>query len=610
MNATDRRSGARPSDATRRRAGADSRGQSALVGVVLLFAIVLLGSMVIALAAGPALDDARQSVDVARVEHAMGELDTRASATALDGTTGGTRAVEFGRVERQGGLRTTRESWMRVDVLNASTGAPTEVVNASLGTVVYANGATTVAYEGGGVWRSDRGGSVMRSPPEFHYREESGGNGTLTLPIITVEGDRALSDRLHVERAGSMDRKYPNAAANLTNKVNDTKVVVTVHSEYYRAWGRYFKESSNGIVRYDHARKTARVKFLALPKVVHVRNGIIATAGAGRLELHGNGAYTDSYDSSRGNYSQTKGGNGTVEAVGDVYMAGDSSVNGNIRSGGTVEFTGGPSVIGDIYYTNEPAPDPTKVDGEGTITQIDGVATVESIDGYVDQSVAEIRADNNNSETGGLIADSRISLGKGESGTLDAGRYYVESMNLDGGKLVLDTTNGDIDLAVRDWMVLTRDGFGGNLTVTGDGTVRLFLASKNETAVSITGRGTQYVNLHVGKKSSVHVPGENATQLRIFGPQDFVGTITGDNSPADASFAGIIYAPAGRHGTGWFYIKQANLYGAIVAGSVEVGQYGAIHYDEQLEGVPLPRSPSVSRLEFMHVTVHPIRITG
>jgi len=594
-----------PSDGSSRprstRASQSGRGQSELVGVTLLLLIVVLGSTVVALTGVQALDDNKQTVAVSQAEKSLQEFDSRSSDVTLGFDGEASQVAELQRGDGDGAYELERESWIRVQIRDTSNGTvQKKVVNkTTMGSVVYRNDGTTLAFEGGGVWRSDDGGSTMVSPPEFHFRD-----GTLTLPIVSVSGDRSPNGRVRVTRDGPPERKFPDESRNLTNRLRDGKVVVTVQSDYYRAWGRYFEENSNAYVYYDDGANQVNAVFLVLPGWGSLRSGIIATSGAGELLLKGTGAYIDSYNSSIGDYDATVGKNGSVEAVGNITLTGDSNISGDPKSGDVLELDSSSAKIdGDVYWTNDFINSGTVT---GTDTQIDGIAAVEPIDGFVDVSVEVIREESDNDATS-TIQDEQLDI-DGSSAELGAGSYYLENLYLEGEKLTLNTTDGDIYIGVRDWVNLERDGgVASNITVVGNNTVRVFVQSEATTTVSVTGEGNREVNLNVGKGSTVYVPGDRSPQLRLYAPQSFESTIAGSNSD-HAIFTGVIYAPAGVDGNSSVYTKQSDVYGQILTGNLTIGQNGAVHYDLALLGTPLPRSPTLARLEFMHVAIHKAEI--
>lgn len=578
---------------------AADRGQAEVLAVVLLVSLVVLGATVVALTGRASLESSRDIIRVAHAENALTQLDSRASAVALGFDADASETVDLGLPRSGGTLATSDEGWLRVRVLNATTGAVDEpVVNASLGAVVYRRGETTIAYQGGGVWQSSGEGSVMVSPPELRYRD-----GTLTLPILSLSGDRVLSERVAVVRNGPPERKFPDRSRGLTNTLREGKVALTVHSDYYRAWGRYLERHTNAYVWYDHGNERITAVFLVLPGWASPRSGVIATSGAGELGLLGTGAYVDSYNSSNGSYFATRSNDGTVEAVGNVVTSGDSEIAGDVESGGGVEVGTSSKIDGDVRWTDYFV---EKGNVTGTNESITGVAAVEPVDGFVRMSVRRIRLDSDNDETP-YIRNRELSI-NGSSAELGSGYYYLDNLTLEGEELVLNTTDGDVMVGVRDWVKVGTRRASANLTVEGNGTVRIFVLGEHETRSRATGHPMD-VNLHVAKNSNVDVPGQHSPQLRVYGPQHLVATIGGSKGKGkNASFDGVIYAPAGRTGPGKVLVMQADVYGEILTGNLTLGQYGAVHYDHALRSVPLPRSPTVARLEYMHVVVHRVRV--
>jgi hypothetical protein len=243
----------------------DRRGQASTIGVVLILAITILGGGVVVVIGADALNDTEQATSLSKAEHSMTQFDSRAAMVAL----GETRAqrVELG-TSGDGEFGATQgEGWIRVVHKNYTTHGDTEeIYNASLGTVTYENGQTTVAYQGGGVWRQRDNGTAMLSPPEFHYR-----GATLTLPVIRVTTDDSAfgPTDAYVTRTTESRRIYPNESASYgnasagayDNPVLNGTVEVTVHSEYYQGWATYFRTRTAGTVSVDHANQTATVEL-------------------------------------------------------------------------------------------------------------------------------------------------------------------------------------------------------------------------------------------------------------------------------------------------------------------------------------------------------------
>lgn len=582
-----------------------SRGVSEVVGVVLLVGLVLLGAVAVVLVGGSAVEENERQATLAQAEHSMVEFGDRADR-ASPGE--GPERVDVGLSGRNGEFSRSDDGWLRV---NLTTNGGTAVLsNRSLGAVVYEDGDAAVGYQGGGVFRAEGGHAVVLSAPGVEYTDE-----TLSVTYSSLDGDRGLDGAVGVA-AMDRSRAFPArqaragptvggdavAPGNVTNPLSTAQVSVTVKSRFYRAWGSYFEERLPGRVVYDHGNRTVTVHLRSLQPPIGTA-GIIATARSGDLSLAGTGAYTDSYNSAAGTYAATSGSAGTVRAAGDVHVTGNAEVRGDVRSGETVTLDGSARVDGNARWTDQ-------FDGSGSHTvtgnvrRIDGVETVPPVGAVVNKTVDRLSRGNDNDETA-AIQNDELSIAGG-SAELDAGSYYLETLDLQGKELVLNTTGGDVEIAVRDWMRVSRNGgTPGEITVVGDGEVRFFVEGRDEVTVSPTGLGSRSVNLHVGKGSSVRTPNHNASQLMVFAPASFRGTVAGSQS-RQAVFDGLVYAPAGPDGDGWVYVKQGEVFGAVVTGDLTLGQYGAVHFDRSIATGSQRAGPS--EIDFLHVVLRELLV--
>jgi len=252
----------------------DRRAQSEVLAVVLLLGVTVAGTGAVVVFGAEAVRDTTQSTDLGRAEHAMTQLDSKTSLVAHGSS-------EVQRVDvvggGQGSVQVDDESgWMRVRIINESTGnVETEVMNETMGAVVYERGGTSLAYQGGGVWRRDTSGSTLVSPPTFHYRGQ-----TLTLPLILVGGEATSTNAITMSQQSSPEGLYPNETAGFRNPLVSGRVNVTVGSDYYRAWGRFFEDRTQGDVMYDHANGSVTVQ-LVTPFNENFDNVISATDPGG-----------------------------------------------------------------------------------------------------------------------------------------------------------------------------------------------------------------------------------------------------------------------------------------------------------------------------------------
>lgn len=261
------------SDRPRSKRGAGRRAQIGPLGVVLLVAITVIGSIAVVTAGTSALSDSRQQSQLQQVEHSMSQYDARESMVALGGST--VQSISLGDSGDGQYVVQPDAGWISVVHRDYVDGSNETVYNDTLGALVYRNGDTLIGHQGGGVWRRDSGGSVMLSPPEFHYHAE-----TLVLPIVAVDGDDSAAGpvRATVRDLGSTDRIFPENGTDgdpgvgppydatgdpYENPIQGGSVLITVKSQFYQGWGHYFETRTEGDVRIDHDRQLATVRLTA-----------------------------------------------------------------------------------------------------------------------------------------------------------------------------------------------------------------------------------------------------------------------------------------------------------------------------------------------------------
>lgn len=246
----------------------DGRSQSTVLGVALLLGITLAGAATVIVVGTTTLDDTSAQSKIARAEQSMTVFDAETAQVALGESS--SRSVSFG--QGGGDIRADPNAGHITITHFDHDGSGTDQVlyEADLGAVVFGNDGTTIAYQGGGVWRRDsNGGASMVSPPEFHYRQ-----ATLTLPVVRVvndaSGSGSVTGRITPESIGT--DVYPDesetydsdASKEFQNPIEHGQVKAEIESEYYRAWGAYFESRTEGTVTYDDANEAVTVELLTL----------------------------------------------------------------------------------------------------------------------------------------------------------------------------------------------------------------------------------------------------------------------------------------------------------------------------------------------------------
>jgi len=575
------------------------RGQSAPLGLALVFAVMIISTTAVVALGADAITSTQTQLDVERTEKSLTELNSKTALVALGQTD--VQQVSLPASSSSGYRIDENAGWMNVSYQNTTSGNRTTVFNESMGEVAYhGSDETRLAYQGGGVWRSNGDGtSVMVSPPEFHYRD-----ATLTLPLVTVSGSGAISDGASISHNRTTSH-FPNSTRNenFTNPLEQKRVNITVQSEYYRAWGRYFEERTDGEVTFhDNSDKVSIVlKVPAGPR--KVRNAVAATSGSGSIKMSGNGAFTDSYSSGDGDgYTAIEAGNGgNLSTAGDVIITGGATLNGNITSGGRVEFSSNA-----MTYNGQRVEWATAFDdSHGNCNppacsdeQIDSFEGPQNINSYVNTTVDGLQSSNDNS---GTIAGDGVIDGTEGTTTLSAGRYHVDKIDLS-NDVELDTTGGDVVIGVEDYV----DIGARTIEVSGPNEVKIYVRGAN--AVSKGGSDYHFFS-EDGDILTTGGVSENSSQVWIYGQDDMQARV--EKGSGGAKVTGVIYAPGGDAGSSRFEIRQSDFYGGVVTSEVELEQQGSVHFDQTLQQRrTIPKDTSVVAITYLHISTNDVNITS
>lgn len=322
------------------------RAQSTVIGVVLILGIVIAGATLILTLAGGSITDTQARIQVANAEQAMTQLDSEMSLVAHGAPEH--QSVTFPKMP-SGTVRANPSAGsMRVRIENAS-GTVVVDTTVTLGAIVYDHGSTTVAYQGGGAWRATSNGSVMISPPEFDYTVRSSGAPTLTLPLVTIDGGSTVATGdVSISQAGSTTVLFPTGSAE--NPLENGVVNVTVTSDYYHAWGRYFEERTEGDVTYDHAAQQVTIQ-LVIPRSLPAPAGLVS--GAGTVTLQNTGTL-DSYDSGEGPYASSQDDEAVVMIDGNVKTQNAATIKGTVQATGKAEVQNSIDVFGPFVVGSAP----------------------------------------------------------------------------------------------------------------------------------------------------------------------------------------------------------------------------------------------------------------
>jgi hypothetical protein len=268
---------------------------------------------------------------------------------------------------------------------------------------------------------------------------------------------------------------------------------------------------------------------------------------------------------------------------------------------------GKPYVAGNISYTDSCNPSPSDCDdritvSDGSVKHISGVDQAAPIDGLIDTRVDNIQNSNNNSATG-EISGTQLDFANTsptDEVILTDGVYYLSDISVGSGQTVyLDTTAGDITLAVEEYVTLADNA---NIVVLGDNTVNVYVA----------GTGAHTNDLYMGSSSEITNAGDDAKQFRMFGKSDFTALIGSGSGGNLARLVGVVFAPPGASGTGKVTLDGGGVYGGILTGETEIagGNGGSIHYDKALENQQiLERNQYAVKVTYIHASVNEVNVT-
>ncbi|MFC6717972.1 hypothetical protein ACFQGT_10065 [Natrialbaceae archaeon GCM10025810] len=214
-----------------------TRGQSTLIGFVLLVGLVAVGGLSLMIVGEQASSAITEDTEIERVEQSFVQLshetatvtrnNEKSEVTALD-------AGDYGAIVRENtgsynvtARNTSDDGDESVEVIEEGT----------IGTMEYEHeDGTKIAYEGGGAFRETGSETRVVSSPLLNYNHES---ETLNFPMITVQGDKKLS-------SGDVIIEHLDATRNDNNSVKDKRIYVEIESEYCRGWETFFDEQAGG----------------------------------------------------------------------------------------------------------------------------------------------------------------------------------------------------------------------------------------------------------------------------------------------------------------------------------------------------------------------------
>lgn len=525
----------------------NSRGVSETLGVLLLLAMIVMGTGALAITGSDMITQLQDNSEVDQTHNAFAKLGSSSTSVALGDNT--SRAeVDLGlgiESNNQKNLGVENTGHIEIYLKNTSNGSTQTLAEEDLGELRYTNTknkqesqAMRFALQNGGVWRGQGNGSSMATPPESHYED-----ATLTLPLISVTGDENInSDEVTIRKSKTT---FPTNHVAITE---EEEIRIKIQSPYYIAWESYFQNRLPGTLGTEtHASNNTTIVKL------------------GRDEV-----FPKTFDSA---------------------LLGTGSISMN---------KGNPTVDGDLKTTGTCSSCSSKV--SGTITENYEFEGQDS-DSFVQSKVNALKSNGTN-----------ITVSSGD--TLDDGKYYTENLN-PGGDITVDVSDGDVILGVENDVNIED---------------RVAIVGADE---ADSGNFSVYVSddvtLVTGSAEWVVTDG-NVTHSQLYGTSNSQITIN-----QKATFEGLIYAPTsstsgspggggggggpggGGGGPGGAACGSTNVCigqntevtGAVVAGSMEVGQGANVEYSSDFaDFTPSAKSDLEfrPRIVYLHISINEITV--
>lgn len=211
-----------------------TRAATPVLGIALLFGFTIAAALALFATGGVLIESTQSSIEDDQAQESMEDV-----AATVDQTVAGPQtAGEFSFDGAGEGTPRVEEDSGQFRIIQNDT----ERYNEPIGALEFHHDDTTLAYQGGAVWRTDRDGdAVMIQPPNVHYNFR-----TLTVPIINITGDVTAEQQTGELRLGDTTRLYPGADDD-PNPLQNGTVKIEIESEQYcNGWEEYFSQQAEG----------------------------------------------------------------------------------------------------------------------------------------------------------------------------------------------------------------------------------------------------------------------------------------------------------------------------------------------------------------------------
>ncbi|WP_436925208.1 vWA domain-containing protein [Halosimplex amylolyticum] len=262
------------------------RGQSGIIGMVILIGLVLTGAMLVLVSGSSAISELQQDRSDTSSQVVMEGVDSKL-ATLTSSEYSARDRFSLGDLERND-ARLIRSGFLNVTVNRNATCA----TNITLSSIRYENDeGQVVAYEAGGVWSANDNGSAMQTAPAVRFR-----NGSLDVSVTNLTGEVSNDKNQAFYNASTSTRESTARSQQVITGTcaRPDNVTLEVQSDFYVAWGDYL-EGELGVETDVYASNRTAVAYLNqsdLPRRVDdSRNHVINMSEApymDEVEIDGN----------------------------------------------------------------------------------------------------------------------------------------------------------------------------------------------------------------------------------------------------------------------------------------------------------------------------------
>ncbi len=234
-----------------------NRGQTEVIGSLLLLAMVLVSALGLVAVGQAALEDGTEALDRERIERALTDLRGAAMTAGMAPTGVETLTPTI----PAGATWTIRPSIGSIRVNHTlPNGTVQSVFAASLHEIGLDDGASRTILEGGAIMATFEDTAVVREEPPLTARD---GIVRLRLLQLTPKNSPATSTALEAPPTTvTLTGRDHDASRTVIRPENGT-VTLTIRSPRYRNWARLLARNLPGVVSMSPATQTASVTYSA-----------------------------------------------------------------------------------------------------------------------------------------------------------------------------------------------------------------------------------------------------------------------------------------------------------------------------------------------------------